>query len=81
MTANTFFGTSTACFSGEVKGSHRSDDDCDRDDHDHHGGKGKDKDKDDARAQAPVARPSGVQFPSGAFGFEHRNGARPAPAW
>ena len=37
MTASTFFGTSTACFKGEVKGSHRSDDDCDRDDHDHHG--------------------------------------------
>ena len=47
MTANTFFGTSTACFSGEVKGSHRSDHDCDRDDHHHHGGKGKDRDKDD----------------------------------
>ena len=46
MTASTFFGTSTACFSGEVKGKHRSDRDCDRDDH-HHGHHGKGKDKDD----------------------------------
>jgi len=48
MTSDVFFGTSTACFSGEVKGGHRSDDDCDDDDHghhdrdhDHHGDKGK----------------------------------------
>src|SRR3990172_7755113 len=44
MTADTFFGTSTACFSGEVKGHHRSEHDCDDDDHDHHdrhGDKGK----------------------------------------
>ena len=36
MTADVFFGTSTACFSGEVKGRHRSGDDCDDDAHDHH---------------------------------------------
>jgi hypothetical protein len=48
MTANTFFGTSTACFSGEVKGRHRSDRDCDRDDH-HHGASGKDKDEHEGR--------------------------------
>jgi hypothetical protein len=45
MTSDAFFGTSTACFSGEVKGRHRSDRDCDDDDHHHgHGGKGKDRD-------------------------------------
>jgi len=47
MTSAAFFGTSTACFSGEVKGRHRSDRDCDDDDHHHgHGGKGKGRDDD-----------------------------------
>jgi hypothetical protein len=41
MTADTFFGTSTACFTGEVKGHHRSEHDCDDDDHDHAGDQGK----------------------------------------
>jgi subtilisin family serine protease len=50
MTSEAFFGTSTACFSGEVTGRHRSDRDCDDDDH-HHGrggkGRGRDDDRDD----------------------------------